>query len=46
MATPVRRVDVQLAEQLDDIAIRIGDVPLLDVVSPVNSKSDTYNATW
>ena len=31
---PVRRVGVQLADQFDDIAIRIGDVPLLDVVSP------------
>jgi hypothetical protein len=33
VAAPVRRVGVQLADQFDDIAIRIGDVPLLDVVS-------------
>lgn len=33
-AAPVRRVGVQLADQFDDIAIRIGDIPLLDVVSP------------
>jgi hypothetical protein len=31
---PVRRVGIQLADQFDDIAVRIGDVPLLDVVSP------------
>src|SRR5512133_433579 len=34
VAAPVRRVGVQLADQFDDIAVRIGDIPLLDVVSP------------